>query len=257
MTDSEAGAQMAGMLDEQGLLAHTVDTVAQLVDAPVGLGFTVDEHQTVDRMIVRCFHPVDDLAVAPLVERLPRLEPIDPFSPRRAAAAGAAVMAAADAGGDERVAGSMYGRHLHRYGYAPPAYLYFRRDGRIETGIALLRPITAGPFDGRAVHLLRELHPFLERALSLSGGGGGACVAPAEPPSAPEPLTNREAQVAALVADGCSNAAVGLALGMSEATVKTHLTHVYAKLGVRTRTQLAVMLPRRAEPAVELPVVAA
>jgi DNA-binding CsgD family transcriptional regulator len=244
MPDALLEQEVAGMQVEQGLLAQTVDTIALLVDAPVALGFTVDEHQTVDRVIVHCAQPDDELKAAPLLERLPRLEPIDPFSPRRAHAAGAAVMAAADAGGDEHVARSMFGRHLRKYGYATPVVLYFRRDERIECGITLLRPVDAPPFDARAVQVLRDLHSFLEHAVTRPGRRSPA---PSEPVAAPEPLTTREAQVAALVADGCSNAAVALALGMSEATVKTHLTHVYAKLGVRTRTQLAVLLPRNVE----------
>jgi DNA-binding CsgD family transcriptional regulator len=239
------------MLVESGLFAQMVGTVALLVEAPVAVGFVVDEHQTLDAMVVRCAHPSDELKAAPLLERLPRLEPIDPFSPRRAHVLDATVMAAADAGGEERVAGSMYGRHLRKHGYAAPVVVYFRRAGSIESGIALLRPSDALPFDARAVQVLRDLHPFLEHALAPPGGGNEASREHAE---LPEPLTSREAQVAALVADGQSNAAVGLALGMREATVKTHLTHVYAKLGVRTRTQLAVLLPRTAPAHGELPV---
>ncbi|MFF1571130.1 response regulator [Leifsonia sp. NPDC058292] len=48
-------------------------------------------------------------------------------------------------------------------------------------------------------------------------------------------LSPRELQVLALVADGVTNRAVGLRLHVSEATVKTHLLSVYAKLGVGDR----------------------
>ena len=48
-------------------------------------------------------------------------------------------------------------------------------------------------------------------------------------------LTDRETDVLALVADGLTNRAVARKLGISEATVKTHLAHVYAKLGVLDR----------------------
>lgn len=48
-------------------------------------------------------------------------------------------------------------------------------------------------------------------------------------------LTNRETDVLALVADGLTNRAVARKLGISEATVKTHLAHVYTKLGVLDR----------------------
>lgn len=48
-------------------------------------------------------------------------------------------------------------------------------------------------------------------------------------------LTDRETDVLALVADGLTNRAVARRLGISEATVKTHLVHVYTKLEVLDR----------------------
>jgi DNA-binding CsgD family transcriptional regulator len=54
-----------------------------------------------------------------------------------------------------------------------------------------------------------------------------------------EGLTQAEQRVAALVAEGRTNREVAAALFLSERTVESHLTRVYAKLGVRSRTQLA------------------
>jgi DNA-binding NarL/FixJ family response regulator len=48
-------------------------------------------------------------------------------------------------------------------------------------------------------------------------------------------LSEREREVLALIAQGSSNSAIAAALFISEATVKTHLLHLYAKLGVRDR----------------------
>lgn len=48
-------------------------------------------------------------------------------------------------------------------------------------------------------------------------------------------LTDRETEVLALVADGLTNRAVARKLGISEATVKTHLAHIYTKLEVLDR----------------------
>ncbi len=61
-------------------------------------------------------------------------------------------------------------------------------------------------------------------------------------------LTPTERRVIELVATGRSNPAIAEALLMSRATVKTHLVHVYAKLGVSSRTELAALAVRRGEP---------
>jgi len=54
-------------------------------------------------------------------------------------------------------------------------------------------------------------------------------------------LTGRERDVLTLIAGGRSNKRIALELGISEKTVKTHVGHVLAKLGVTDRTQAAVL----------------
>lgn len=56
-------------------------------------------------------------------------------------------------------------------------------------------------------------------------------------------LTESERRVAELVAGGGTNREVAARLVVSERTVATHLTHIYAKLGLRSRTELARALP--------------
>jgi DNA-binding NarL/FixJ family response regulator len=62
---------------------------------------------------------------------------------------------------------------------------------------------------------------------------------------ATEALTAREVEVLELVARGSSNADIAAALFISEATVKTHLLHSFAKLGVDDRTAAVVAAPER------------
>ena len=58
-------------------------------------------------------------------------------------------------------------------------------------------------------------------------------------------LTPTEQQVVALITDGLTNAQIATQLLMGRATVKTHLTHIFGKLGVTTRAQLAGEAARR------------
>jgi len=63
-------------------------------------------------------------------------------------------------------------------------------------------------------------------------------------PVSPFELTDTEAQIAALVAQGRTNRETADALFVSAATVQASLKRIYQKLGVRSRTELAARLPR-------------
>ena len=60
----------------------------------------------------------------------------------------------------------------------------------------------------------------------------------------PERLTRREREVLELIAAGHSNKRIAFELGISEKTVKTHVGHLFAKLGVTDRTQAALLAVR-------------
>jgi len=82
----------------------------------------------------------------------------------------------------------------------------------------------------------------LLRALSEPQGLSGAIPDPA---AAGTTLTAREREVLELIAAGRSNKRIAFELGIAEKTVKTHVGHLLAKLGVTDRTQAAVLAVQR------------
>jgi DNA-binding CsgD family transcriptional regulator len=93
---------------------------------------------------------------------------------------------------------------------------------------------------GEIVHRALRREERLVRGL---GGlrvllSGSSRVRPSgEQPTYVEPLSDRELEVAALLASGLRNDEIAARLFVSRNTVKTHLAHIYSKLGVRSRTE--------------------
>lgn len=97
-------------------------------------------------------------------------------------------------------------------------------------------------------HVLLEHEPawqvFKEQVLAFTGQVPAPALAPAHGPSGdagPAGLTARERQVLAHLCEGASNAQIGRLLGISEKTVRNHVSNLYDKLGVHSRAAAIVL----------------
>lgn len=115
-----------------------------------------------------------------------------------------------------------------------------------EELIAAVRALAAG--DGMLAPEVtrRVLRRFAAPAPRTPAAPSSPSARPADamPMSLPEPFTEREAEVLALMADARSNAEIAQALFIGEATVKTHVSRVLQKLGARDRVQAVVLAHR-------------
>jgi DNA-binding CsgD family transcriptional regulator len=71
----------------------------------------------------------------------------------------------------------------------------------------------------------------------------------ARPESGVEALTDREREVAGLIAAGHTNRSIAAQLHLSPKTVETHVAHIFAKLGVRSRAAAAAAVSGVSHPA--------
>jgi DNA-binding CsgD family transcriptional regulator len=118
--------------------------------------------------------------------------------------------------------------------------VYLRMDCQLVGYLFLARTRDRRPFSERELTFLQRAHPFLESAYV-------AAVRPApkvdnESLLLTAGLTRREADVARYAATGMRAREIAELLVLTEATVKSHLAHVYRKLGVRGKAELAARL---------------
>ncbi|MFB7514820.1 response regulator [Streptomyces sp. NPDC056144] len=96
---------------------------------------------------------------------------------------------------------------------------------------------------GASGYLLKDAPPEELAAAVRTAAAGQSALAPAvahrlmdRMRTPAEALTKRELEVLQLVGEGLSNQQISKALFLSQATVKSHLVHIFAKLGVDSRT---------------------
>jgi DNA-binding NarL/FixJ family response regulator len=90
----------------------------------------------------------------------------------------------------------------------------------------------------RAVHRGQTwLAPTVQARLVSALGDGGPNEQPRPSPGLPSNLTRREVEVLALIGEGLSNREIGERLVLGQATVKTHVNRIFAKIGTQSRAQ--------------------
>ncbi len=119
----------------------------------------------------------------------------------------------------------------------------------VLTSFAEQRKVLDAIEAGAAGYLLKDADPDDVIAAVRAAQAGGAPLDPRAArvlldaqrrPAPPARLSARELEVLGLVASGLANKQIALRLGISERTVKAHLTTVFAQLGVTDRTQAAL-----------------
>ena len=99
--------------------------------------------------------------------------------------------------------------------------------------------------DCRLIHLIREvsLPPELERVIVERLGGSSGLDAQSD--GTLDVLTPREREVLQLLTEGLDGAAIADRLFLSQATVRNHIQHILAKLGVHSRVEAVALALRR------------
>jgi DNA-binding NarL/FixJ family response regulator len=94
--------------------------------------------------------------------------------------------------------------------------------------------------DTKADELCRAIKAAAAGQVQLSPEAAARLVREVRAPETPQPLTEREAEVLRLLAQGKANKEIAAALSIGEKTVKTHVSNILMKLGVQSRTQAAL-----------------
>ena len=202
----------------------------------------VDDHQVVRRGLRTFLELQDDIEVVGEagdglagVEQASRLEPdvvlMDIVMPRldgieatrriKEHAPGTGVIALTSFAGDDQVLPAL----------EAGASSYLLKDVTPEELVEAIRAVHRGE---------PRLHPDALRKVMEAAMGPRAGEARPAAASPPDDLTERELEVVALVAQGLSNREIAESFVISEKTVKTHIGHILAKLGLKDRTQLAI-----------------
>jgi DNA-binding CsgD family transcriptional regulator len=216
------------------LKAHTLTAVVALVPASVALFLSLSRRRAVESgvALIAPGAPIDPQA---LWQRyVADVQTFDPFAPHLHSRTDATVLMLQQV----EARAPRYREHMRTVGWSDRMVAYLRIAGTIAAVVSLHRTAGEPRFSVADASGLRRVQPLLEHVYASAVQPTRAGMREVLLQSG---LSPREAEVAELAARGASNADIARSLYVSEATVKTHMAHIFTKLGVRTRTQLAVV----------------
>ncbi len=211
----EGGPVRVVLADDQRVVREGLKLILDLLEDVEVLDTAVDGEQAVE-MVERL---APDVVLMDL--RMPRCDGIEATRRIAASSPRVGVIALTTYADDASVLGAL------RAG----ARGYLTKDASAEQIAAAIARVAGGE-----ASLDEAIQTRVVDAVSAASGDEPA---PGEPAAGelPDGLTAREAEVLGLIATGLSNAQIAERLVVSPATVKSHVNHLFAKIGARDRAQ--------------------
>jgi DNA-binding NarL/FixJ family response regulator len=205
------------LADDQRLVRESLATLLGLLD---GIELIATASDGEEALALTAAHDPD---VVLMDLRMPRMDGIEATSRLRDRHPEVRVIALTTYADDESVLGAL------RAG----ARGYLTKDASSQDILSAILTVAAGD---------AALDPAVQSHVVAALAGDGARSPEPEPnpdpqPELPDDLTPREAEVLALIAEGLTNAEIAERLVVSPTTVKSHINHLFAKAGLRDRTQ--------------------
>ncbi|HET6865598.1 MAG TPA: response regulator transcription factor [Solirubrobacteraceae bacterium] len=212
---SDAVAVRVVLADDQRLVRESLATLLGLLD---GIELLATASDGEEALALTAEHDPD---VVLMDLRMPRMGGIEATSRLRESHPEVRVIALTTYADDESVLGAL------RAG----ARGYLTKDASSQDIRNAILSVAAGD---AALDPAVQYH--VVAALAGDGSNVGGVSAP-RTPELPDDLTPREAEVLALIAEGLTNAEIAERLVVSPTTIKSHINHLFAKAGLRDRTQ--------------------
>ncbi len=204
------------LADDQRLVRESLATLLGLLD---GIELLATASDGEEALALTAEHDPD---VVLMDLRMPRMGGIEATSRLRESHPEVRVIALTTYADDESVLGAL------RAG----ARGYLTKDASSQDIRAAILTVAAGD-----AALDPAVQHHVVAALAADGAGATAATTAPRAPELPDDLTPREAEVLALIAEGLTNAEIAERLVVSPTTIKSHINHLFAKAGLRDRTQ--------------------